>query len=392
MPAKGGSMGASSGATDEGTFDVAIIGGGVIGGAIAWRCAQAGLSTALIDPSPGSGASGVAAGMLGPVSEASFGEGRLLALSLQSWRLFPALVEELEAFTGESTGHHRCGTLMVARDQDDARELARGLRFRLSLGLRAERLSSRQCRELEPALAPTVRGGILVEDDHQVDPRRLVAALLHACGRLGVRTLTARGELLLSGDSVHGVRCDDGSRVAARSVVLAAGCWSGTVAGVPAVARPPVRPVKGQILRLATGAAPLAARVVRGLDVYIVSRPDGEVVVGSTEEERGFDTTVTAGAVHRLLHDATELVPDVGELELVEAAAGLRPGSPDNAPLIGSTAVPGLLVATGHHRNGVLLAPITAEAVVGALRGLPLPEVVRPFSPLRFGASPEAAA
>lgn len=372
---------------------MAVIGGGVIGLAVAWRAAMAGLSVAVVDPTPGEGASHVAAGMLGPVSEAAFGENSLLALSLASARRYPSFIEELEEVAGCAAGYRACGTLAVSRHQDDGAVLDRDLRFRESLGLPGQRLTARECRELEPGLAPSIRGGVLVEDDHQVDPRRLLDALLRACDRRGVRVFRSRGALTLDGDAVSGVRCDDGSTIAARRVVLAAGCWSASVEGVPAAALPRVRPVKGQILRLrATTAEPLTSRVIRGVDVYVVPRGDGRLVVGSTTEERGFDTTVTAGAVHDLLRDARELVPDIAELELVEASAGLRPGSPDNAPLIGESGVPGLLIGTGHHRNGVLLAPVTADAVTAMLLGEPVPDVVRAVSPARFGAAPVAVA
>ena len=376
-----------------GGLDAAIIGGGVIGLATAWRAAAAGLAVAVFDPSPGSGASHVAAGMLGPVSEASYGEDHLLALSLASWRRYPAFVADLEAASGCSAGYRASGTLLVARDHDDSAVLDRGFHFRQSLGLPGQRMTARDCRQLEPGLTPSIRGGVLIEDDHQVDPRQLVAALLTACARAGVRLVRQRAALMVTGETVDGVRCDDGSTFISPRVVLAAGCWSQSVEGVPAAALPPVRPVKGQVLRLrATGRTQLPSRVIRGVDAYLVPRGDGRMVVGSTVEERGFDTTVTAGAVYELLRGARELVPDVAELELVEASAGLRPGSPDNAPMIGESAVRGLLIATGHHRNGILLAPITADVVVAVLLGATVPGVAEPFSPLRFRGAPEAVA
>ena len=375
--------------------DVLIIGGGVIGLAIAWRAAAAGLTTTVFDPTPGAGASHVAAGMLGPVSEATFGEDRLLALSLASWRRYPAFVAELEDSSGSTTGYRASGTLLVARDHDDTAVLERDLRHRESLGLAGQRLTARECRRLEPGLAPSIRAGVLIDDDHQVDPRQLTEALMTACVHGGVQLIRQRAAVVVAGDVVMGVRCEDGSTVAGEHVVVAAGCWSHSVAGIPAGARPPVRPVKGQILRLrAIGvvAGYLASRIIRGVDVYVVPRGDGRVVIGATVEERGFDRTVTAGAVYALLRDARELIPDVAELELVEMSAGLRPGSPDNAPMIGASAVPALLIATGHHRNGILLAPVTADAVVAILQGRPMPDVVLPFSPARFHTTPEAAA
>jgi glycine oxidase len=377
----------------DGGCDVAIIGGGVIGLAIAWRAATAGLATVVFDPTPGAGASHVAAGMLGPVSEASYGEDRLLALNLASWRRYPAFVADLEDAAGGSAGYRACGTLLVARSHDDSLLLDRDIGFRQGLNLSGQRLTAHECRQLEPGLAPSIRNAVLIEEDHQIDPRQLVEALLRACERTGVQLIRCRAAVTLASNVVSGVRCEGGRTVTSARVVLAAGCWSQSVEGIPATALPPVRPVKGQILRLrTTGATQLTSHVIRSADVYVVPRGDGSVVVGATVEERGFDTTVTAGAVHQLLRDARELIPDIAELELVEASAGLRPGSPDNAPIIGETAVSGLLIATGHHRNGILLAPATAEVIAAMLQGRPAPDFVQPFSPLRFPAAPEAVA
>lgn len=318
---------------------MSVVGGGVIGLSVAWRLAQRGDAVTVYDPAPGSGASHVAAGMLAPVTEVHYGEEALLQLNLESARRYPQFVAELEAATGMPTGYHPCGTLVVARDSDDLAALERLAGFQRDLGLDVTKLRAGICRELEPGLAPGIRGGLLVAGDHQVDPRALLAALLEGCRRQGVRFVAERVSERPEGDVV----------------VVAAGCWSAGVAGVDL----PLRPVKGQILRLRGKAG--VERVVRGLDVYVVPRPDGEVVVGATVEERGFDATVTAGAVHELLRAAVELVPDVTELELVEVSAGLRPATPDNRPVIERRG--DVVVATGHYRNGVLLAPLTADLV-----------------------------
>jgi len=374
-------------------LDAAIIGGGVIGLAIAWRAATAGLATAVFDPAPGAGASHVAAGMLGPVAEASAGETALLALSLAAARRYADFVAELEEAGDGGCGYRAGGTLLVARPQDDTAVLDWGLRFRQSLALPGQRLTARECRQLEPGLAPSIRGGVLIEDDHQIDPRQLVEVLLRACEHAGVQIVRQRAAVVMNGGAVAGVRCDGGSTFSSERVVLAAGCWSASVEGIPAPAVPPVRPVKGQILRLGGGAETVSGyRVIRGVDAYLVPRGDGRVIIGATVEERGFDSTATAGAVYELLRDARDLIPDVAELELVEAGAGLRPGSPDNAPMIGESAVPGLIIATGHHRNGILLAPVTADGVTAMLRREPVPDLIRPFSPLRFHNAPEAVA
>lgn len=360
---------------------VVVVGGGVIGLSIAWRAASRGMSVTVVDPAPGSGASAVAAGMLAPVTEVHYGEEALLELNLESSRRYPRFVAELEELTGAETGYRSCGTVTVARDADDLAALEELVAYQRGLGLDVERLRSRQLRRLEPGLAPTVRGGALVAGDHQVDPRRLVAALLEACRCVSVRFVPERVEAV----EAPAVILESGGTETGEVVVLAAGCWSGQVAGAAAAFGHSVRPVKGQIVRLRRGAGPLPVeRNVRGVDAYLVPRAGGELVIGATVEERGFDTEVTGGAVHDLLRAALELVPDVAELTLVEAAAGLRPGTPDNAPVVGPTAVDGLVAATGHYRNGILLAPVTADAVVDLLATGEVPAGMAPFSPRRF--------
>ena len=259
-------------------------------------------------------------------------------------------------------------------------------------GSEVERLRSRECRQLEPGLAPSIRGGVLAPGDHQVDNRALVEALLVACQRADVRLVEGRvAELAVEGDHVTGVVLGDGERLAAGAAVLAAGCWSGGLGGVAAEVVP-VRPVKGQLLYLRGPAdQPLCQRNVRGLEVYVVPRGDGRVVVGATVEEQGFDTRVTAGAVGDLLRAALELLPDVAELELAETVVGLRPGSPDNAPMLGPAGPEGLVVATGHYRNGILLTPVTADAIAELLATGRVPELIAPFAPGRFAGAPTGA-
>jgi glycine oxidase len=370
--------------------DAAVIGGGVIGLSVAWRAARAGLSVAVVDPDPGSGASHFAAGMIAPVGEAEYGEEAVVALNRDSAARYPSFIAELEIDAGRSAGYRETGTLHVAVDADEQAALEREFRYRRDLGLPVERLTSRQTRDLEPGLSPSIRGGMLVATDHQVDPRAMIPTLLQACSRLGVQIHRCSGSLLVVNGRAIGIALDGGDRVEAAKVVLAAGCWSGAVRGVPDEVLPPVRPVKGQILRL-RGAPELIARTVRGGSVYILPRGDGRVVIGGTVEERGFDTAVTAGAVYELLRDARALVPDIAELDLVEASAGLRPGSPDNMPIVGESTLPGLVVATGHYRNGYLLAPATADAVAGVLAGGRWPESTAPWSPARFRRPAEVA-
>ncbi|MEU3754096.1 glycine oxidase ThiO [Streptomyces olivoreticuli] len=381
----------ASSTASPGTCDVLVVGGGVIGLVTAWRAAQRGLRTAVADPAPGGGAAHVAAGMLAAVTELHYGEQELLALNLASARRYPQFTAELEEASGRDTGYRACGTLAVALDADDRAHLRELHALQQRCGLDAQWLSGRECRRLEPMLAPGVCGGVRVDGDHQTDPRRLARALLTACERAGVAFHRSEAvRLLVSGDRAAGAELADGTRVSAGRTVLAAGSRSGALAGVPEHVLPPVRPVKGQILRLRVppAYAPFLSRtvraVVRGGHVYLVPRENGELVVGATTEELGWDTTVTAGGVYELLRDAHELVPGITELPLVETLAGLRPGSPDNAPLLGPTALPGLLAATGHHRNGVLLTPLTGEVMAEALTTGRLPDEARPFSPLRF--------
>ncbi|AEW93599.1 MULTISPECIES: glycine oxidase ThiO [Streptomycetaceae] len=380
------------------SHDVLVVGGGIIGLVTAWRAAQRGLRTAVADPAPGRGAARVAAGMLAPVTELQYGEQTLLEFNLASARRYPSFAAELAEATGADIGYRECGTLAVALDADDRAQLRELHAFQGSLGLSAQWLSGRECRRLEPMLSPAVRGGLRVDGDHQTDPRRLAAALLRAAELAGVvlhRAEAARIEV--AGDRAVGAVLSDGTFVAAGRTVLAAGSWSGTVAGVPEHVLPPVRPVKGQVLRLRMppGATPFLSRtvraVVRGGHVYLVPRENGELVIGATSEELGWDTTVTAGGVYELLRDAHELVPGVTELALTETIAGLRPGSPDNAPVLGPTELPGLLLATGHHRNGVLLTPVTGDVMAEVLTTGELPDAARPFSPRRF-AGPSSSA
>jgi glycine oxidase len=366
--------------------DVVVVGGGAIGLAVAWRAAQAGMAVTVVDQAPGRGASWAAAGMLAPVTEVHYGERQLLALNLAAAARWPSFAAELEEAAGQPVGYRPGGTLAVARDADDNAALEDLYQFQLRCGLEVERLRSRECRQLEPGLAPSIRGGVLAAGDHQVDNRALVEALLVACDRAGVRLVEGRvAELVVDADRVTGVVLAGGERLTAGTVVLAAGCWSGGVGGLAAEVLPPVRPVKGQLLYLHGPAdRPLCTRNVRGLEVYVVPRGDGRVVVGATVEEQGFDTTVTAGAVHDLLRAALELLPDATELELAETVVGLRPGSPDNAPMLGRAGPDGLVVATGHYRNGILLTPVTADAIAELLASGRVPELIAPFGPERF--------
>jgi len=353
-------------------FDAVFVGGGVIGLACAWRAAEAGARVVVLERSePPAGATDVAAGMLAPVGELSFGEPALLELMLASDRLWDDFAAAVEAAGGVGTGYERRGALHIALDRDEAGELRRRHDLQRELGLAAEWLTPRRCRELEPGLVPAFAGGVLASGDGCVDPRRLARALAAALRAAGgeLRTGTEVVDAIWDGERLAGVRTA-GDELRAANVVLCSGAWSGQTPWLPSAARPPVRPVKGEVveLRPREGEPPALSRIVATERVYLVPRPDGRLIVGATQEERGFDTVVTAGGVHELLREAYRVLPDVAEMEFVSAIAGLRPGTPDNLPIVGrSEVVDGLVLATGHFRNGILLAPLAAETVATTL-------------------------
>ena len=376
---------------DSDLLDALVVGGGVIGLSIAWRAAAAGLAVAVVDPRPGHGATWAAAGMLGPVGEAHFGEEALARANVAAARQWPDFARDLETFSDRTVGYRRSGTVVAAMDPSDRRVVDDVLGYQVSLGLSPRRLSSRECRELEPLLAPGIGGGAEFSDDHQVDNRLLVDSLLAACRHAGVTLVTDDVSAVASTNGrATGVVLGRGSTIHAGVVVIAAGCWSGQLGGIPHQLVPPVRPVKGLTIRArAASGTPQLRRIVRGLvhgrSCYLVPRQDGTVVIGATVEEKGFDLAVQVGSVHDLLRDARAIVPALDEYELVETSTGLRPGSPDNAPLVGTTSMRGLIMAAGHYRNGILLAPVTADAVVALLEGRPVDEFMLPFGPDRFG-------
>ncbi|TQM15761.1 glycine oxidase ThiO [Pseudonocardia kunmingensis] len=369
------------------TNSLTVVGAGVIGLACAWRAAESGVAVTVLDPAPASGASWVAGGMLAPVTEAWPGEEELLELGVASVARWPGFAEELVAASGRPAGLRTEGTVVAATGTGDRAELDALAVYLGRLGRSVERLNGRELRRLEPALGPDVRGGLSVPGDLAVDNRVLLAALRAAAQRAGV-TIVERAvrAVLDDGSRVTGVRTDDGD-VQAGAVLVAAGAHS---AGLHPALDGLVRPVKGEILRIAhrPGAFPPPRRTVRALvdgrPVYAVPRDDGGLVLGATQAELGFDTEVTVGGVRDLLRDAERILPGIAEYALLESAAGLRPGSPDNLPLVGALGPDGLLVATGHHRNGMLLAPVTADAVAALLRGEPVPDPVRAADPARF--------
>jgi glycine oxidase len=365
-----------------------VIGAGVVGLSIAWRLAQAGCPVTVYDRAQaGHGASWAAAGMLAAAVETEPGEEKLLALTLESQKRWPRFAREIEAASGISIGYRDEGTIVVALTRDDAEQLRFSYEFQRSLGLDIDWLSGVEARRREPHLRPGISGAVLSPKDHQVDNRLLGSALAEAARRAGAvlyEHCPVR-EVELSGGRARGVVTDRGSD-AADIVVLAAGAWSREIAGIPASYLPPVRPIKGQMLALSMDpAAPLVRHVIWLPRGYLVPRLDGRLIVGATVEERGFDNRLTAGGLLALIEGAWRAVPAIEELPVAETWVGFRPGSRDDAPMLGPSGIDQLVVATGHHRNGILLTPITADAISGYVLTGRLPEVVVPFTPDRFG-------
>jgi glycine oxidase len=378
-------MASEHGAGGRGPAELVVLGAGAIGLAAAWRAAQRGADVVVLDAGSRERASEVAAGMIAPVGEALWGEDLLLGAALASAEAWPEFARELAEASGLEVPYRRCGSVHVGLDRDEAGELRRRHDLHGELGLEARWLRGSECRRLEPGLATGVAGGFEAPGEAEIDPRALMRALRAACARAGVRVLeVAAAELLVSGGRAQGVRTADGERIAAEVVLAATGARLGGPP-LPEEARPPVRPVKGEILRLRARAGEMPCeRIIASERVYLVPRAGGEVVVGATVEDRGFDLRVTAGGVFELLREAYRALPEIAELELVESAAGLRPATPDNAPVVGGTAIEGLMVAGGHHRNGILLTPLTADAIGAEIAGDEVPGVVRALTPERF--------
>ncbi len=372
-----------------------VIGAGVVGLGIAWRLAQAGCPVTVYDRGEaGRGASWAAAGMLAAAVETEPGEEPLLALTLESQLLWLDFAREVEAASGIPVGYRDEGTIVVALTRDDAEQLRFTYQFQKGLGLDLEWLSGAEARRREPHLRPGIPGAVLSPRDHQVDNRLLVGALAVAAQRVGAVLCDhcAVREIEIADRRARAVITDRG-REPADMVVLAAGAWSREIGGIPAAYLPPVRPIKGQMLALRMDpAAPLLRHVIWLPRGYLVPRRDGRLVIGGTVEERGFDDTMTAGGLLALLEGAWRAVPAIEELPIAETWVGFRPGSRDDAPMLGPSGIDRLVVATGHHRNGILLTPVTAQAISTYILTGRVPETVRPFTPERFALSPLAAA
>jgi glycine oxidase len=367
--------------------EIVIIGGGAIGLSIGWRLAAAGRRVTIFERGEaGRGASWAAAGMLAAGVEAEPGELDLLALNRRSQELWPAFAAELEHAAGMAVGLRREGTLVVALNRDDAAQLRFNYDFQRQHGVALEWLGTRETHAREPHLHPGLVAAVLSPGDQQVDNRLLVEALKRAfCAAGGnLREHMPVEAIDASAGRAAGV-CVNGERYVADIVVLAAGAWSGQIGGVPR--HLPVRPVKGQMLALRMdAAAPLLRHVVWAPKAYLVPRADGRLIVGATTEERGFDQNLTAGGVLALLEGAWRAVPGIEELPIDEMWVGFRPGSRDDAPMLGPSGVDNLVIATGHHRNGILLTPVTAEVVARYVLDGSLDPIARPFAPARFAA------
>ncbi|WP_375466334.1 glycine oxidase ThiO [uncultured Methylobacterium sp.] len=374
--------------------DVAIVGAGVIGLAIAWRVAQAGRSVAVIERGAiGSGASLAATGMLAPAAEHEPGSDPLLPLALDSLRRWPGFRDELQAASGLDIDYRADGTLVLALGRDEVERL----RFRHDLqrrsGLTAEWITGTEVRRREPALRPSVTAGVFCPLDHQVDPRLVMAALVRACRAAGVALVENSPVTGLdrTGGRVSGLRTAEGA-IAAETVILAAGAWSGEGGLLPESLALPVRPLKGQSLALrTTRQTGTLTHMVWTEQVHMAPKGDGHLIVGATVEERGFQAGVTAGGLYALLEGARRVLPGIEEMEVEAVWSGFRPTSDDDAPILGAIA-PGLVAATGHHRNGYLLAPVTADAIAALVTTGAMPAVARDFSRSRFAHASRASA
>lgn len=368
-----------------------MVGGGLAGLSAAWALAREGAEVVVLDAGgERPPAAAVAAGMVAPVGEVSWGEERQLPAALAAARAWPDFARELGAEAGVEVPYRRCGSIQVALDRDEAGELDRRHRLHQRLGLEARVLLPSECRQLEPGLATAVTGGVEVPGEAEVDPRALLDALRAAAGSAGARLFPGRVRTVDPGSGR--IELEDGDSLDCEGVVLAAGAWAGPES-LGGEMRLPVRPVAGEILRLrARPDAMPCQRIIVTERLYIVPRKSGEVVVGATVEERGFDLGVSAGGVHELLREAYRTVPELVELEFVEAAAGLRPGTPDNAPIIGAVAGGPVIAVCGLYRHGVLLAPLLGPAVAALAGGGEVPAELEGLGPERFAGTPEVLA
>ena len=372
--------------------EIIIIGGGVIGLGIGWQLTKSGVSVTIYDSGEaGRAASWAAAGMLAPLAEAHTEEPELLKLGCESLVLYPQWVSELESDAEMSVGFRDEGTHIVGLESDDTHQLKHLYQAQQQLGLSVNWLSGGEVREIESALSPRVSAAIQCESDYQVDNRLMVTALKSAYLRNGgvLHENNPIEKIHVENCQVQGIETREGFH-RGDMVILSAGCWSSQIDGIPDSIRPPVRPVKGQMMALQMEDGISINSVIRTVraryptDVYLVPRTDGRLIIGATSEEMGYDTRLTVGGMFELLRGAWEVVPGVYELPILESWAGLRPGSRDNAPILGKTPIENLIYATGHYRNGILLSPITAYEISRLVLSDETSDVIKPFQLDRF--------
>ncbi|MGO1262161.1 glycine oxidase ThiO [Brevibacterium aurantiacum] len=366
---------------------VIVVGAGIIGLSTAWNLRRRGVSVTIIDPAPAMGASHAAAGMLAPAAEVVWGQSPLYPLMRASADLHPDFAAELAAASGHDLGYSSAETFVCAGDRADLASLRELIDLQRAAGFDVSLVPGSRARDLEPALSPGVCGAVTIPGDHSIDPRRLTGALLAVLGDSVVRARVTG--LLSQADRTVGVELEDGTRLQADQVVVAAGGSCNDISGVPAL---PLRQVWGEVIRLRAPETltPLLTRTIRGLvkgrPVYVVPRPDGELVLGATSREDG-RSGINAGGVHQLLRDAERLVPAILEAEITDITTRARPGSPDDVPIIGRID-PGCVVSTGFFRHGILLAPLganlTADLACGSETLAGPPGTLAAVAPDRF--------
>jgi len=366
--------------------DVIIVGGGAIGLATGFELVRRGTPTTLLERGrAGRGTSWQAAGMLAPDAEIGFEELELYRLSRESLRRWPDFAQAVEQASGKDVDYRDDGTLIVADDRDAAEKIRRLYEFQREQGLEVQWLTGEEARDIEPFVAPRLSAAIYAPSDHQVDNRALLDALRDA--------FRAEGGTLREDTPVDAIDPEaegpavvtaSGERLEGTHVIVAAGVWSRKIDGLPADAQPSVRPVKGQMIQLQMELPFDLQHVVRGPDAYLAPKSNGRLVIGATSEEMGFDTQVTAGGLYELLEGAWEVVPGIHDLPVDATWAGLRPATRDHAPLLGASAAPGVIMATGHYRHGVLLTPVTAQEIARLVCTGETSEWLAPFSPTRF--------
>ncbi len=370
------------------TWDYLIVGAGVSGLSIGWQLARRGHHVAIVErDTAGAGASTDAAGMLAPIAEIKFAQENLTNLSFQSLELYPDFIKELESDSQISIDYRTHGTLLLGIDRDDAEALDHTYQYQRQLGLQIERLTPEAARELEPGLSPNIHSALFCANDHQIDARLLVKALASAFVRTGGTLIenSEVSEVLCENNQIRGVLTSAGCDISAHQVIIAAGAWTRSIRGLPTGVLPHIRPVKGQMLSIELGEPPLCSHVLRGPDAYLVPRSNGQLLIGSTMEDKGFDARMTAGAVFELLRGAWETLPGIYDSAILETWSGFRPVSLDGAPILGpSPVIKNLWFALGYGRHGILLTPITAKLMTHALETQEIPAQMKPFLIDRF--------